>query len=98
MLDKVNVLDTLKVSNNVLDTLKVLDNDGHPQGVRRDRHPQGVEQDRHPQGVEQDEHPQGVEQVGHHRGVAAGLLAGEVQRSGKVAWSRKSGAAQWDGR
>ena len=57
---------------------------GHPQGVRRDRHPQGVEQDRHPQGVEQDEHPQGVERVGHHRGVAAELLAGEVQRSGKV--------------
>ena len=56
---------------------------GHPQGVRRDRHPQGVEQDRHPQGVEQDGHPQGVERVGHHRGVAAELLAGEVQRSGK---------------
>ena len=57
--------------------------DGHPQGVEQVRHPQGVDQVRHPQGVDQDEHPQGVEQVGHHRGVAAGLLAGEVQRSGK---------------
>ena len=55
----------------------------HPQGVDQVRHPQGVDQVRHPQGVDQDEHPQGVEQVGHHRGVATGLLAGEVQRSGK---------------
>ena len=57
--------------------------DGHHQGVGRDGHPQGVERDGHPQGVERDGHPQGVEQVGHHRGVAAELLAGEVQRSGK---------------
>ena len=56
---------------------------GHPQGVKQCGHPQGVGRDGHPQGVEQDEHPQGVDQVGHHRGVAAGLLAGEVQCSGK---------------
>ena len=57
--------------------------EGHPQSVERYGHPQGVRRDRHPQGVEQDGHPQGVERVGHHRGVAAELLAGEVQCSGK---------------
>ena len=56
---------------------------GHHQGVEQQGHHQGVEQDGHHRGVEQQGHHQGVEQAGHHRGVAAGLLAGEVQRSGK---------------
>ena len=67
---------------------------GQGQGLRR---PQDVGQGRHavhPQGADRqypqdagqgqrEGHPQGVEKAGHHRGVAAGLLAGEVQRSGK---------------
>ena len=84
MLDKVTVKYTLKVwAEQYPQDAGQGQQAGHPQGVEQCGHPQGVGRDGHPQGVEQDEHPQGVEQVGHHRGVAAGLLAGEVQRSGK---------------